>query len=316
MYNPELYYHGDYVQNCFNVPENNYAIYRATTALELVNILGWFGSYRLLIYQYRKGLSEKWYSHKLFWVLNFLVYSISLIYGVSVHLMSVYNVITDLLSASLNFLLLVLMFRTKERTLERPRPGILITEEGNLYEELENGQTRTTSFAHLYPQGMVNIGITDGLVLKNEPKINVRIKPRAKDHPSDDFKIVVSYQVHLSKEELESMRKLIPMTPSHNESQDNQPTKGQYARLLSEESIVEEDNRARSGPFMSQTYDQNLKRSWIFDLESVFDVKNVSMNLMKSTNEILALNDMVREQFMKNASLIQVMRETQNPDPL
>ena len=28
-----------------------------------------------------------------------------------------------------------------------------------------------------------------------EPFIDVRIKPRTKDHPSDDFKLVINYQV-------------------------------------------------------------------------------------------------------------------------
>ena len=32
-----------------------------------------------------------------------------------------------------------------------------------------------------------------------EPKINIRIKPRTKDHPSDDFKVVVWYQIEHSK---------------------------------------------------------------------------------------------------------------------
>jgi len=31
------------------------------------------------------------------------------------------------------------MLNTKERTIERPRPGILETSEGKLIEELENG---------------------------------------------------------------------------------------------------------------------------------------------------------------------------------
>ena len=41
---------------------------------------------------------------------------------------------------------------------------------------------------------------------EKDPKIDVRIKPRAKDHPSDDFKIVVTYEVHLSKQEQENLK--------------------------------------------------------------------------------------------------------------
>ena len=50
-------------------------------AKNLFYILGWFGSYKLLIYQYRKGLSETWYSHQAFWVLNFLAQLYLLIYS-------------------------------------------------------------------------------------------------------------------------------------------------------------------------------------------------------------------------------------------
>ena len=39
----------------------------------------------------------------------------------------------------LNIILVILMFNTKERTIERPRLGILETPEGKLIEELENG---------------------------------------------------------------------------------------------------------------------------------------------------------------------------------
>lgn len=42
----------------------------------LFQTFAWLGSVRLLIYEYRKGLSEVWYSHKLFWVSNFAVWGI------------------------------------------------------------------------------------------------------------------------------------------------------------------------------------------------------------------------------------------------
>ena len=48
---------------------------------------------------------------------------------------------------------------------------------------------------------------------QKEPKIEVRIKPRTKDHASDDFKLVVKYQVELTQKELERMSNLIPATP-------------------------------------------------------------------------------------------------------
>ena len=47
----------------------------------LLKTIGWFGVIQLLIYQYRKGLSEEWYSHKLFWFLNVLVDAAAIGYG-------------------------------------------------------------------------------------------------------------------------------------------------------------------------------------------------------------------------------------------
>jgi hypothetical protein len=39
------------------------------------------------------------------------------------------------------------MFKTKVRSIERPRPGIIL--DGQIVEELENGQSRTTSYGTL-----------------------------------------------------------------------------------------------------------------------------------------------------------------------
>jgi len=38
------------------------------------SIIAWIGSLNLMVYQYRKGLSESWYSLKMFWWLNFLAH--------------------------------------------------------------------------------------------------------------------------------------------------------------------------------------------------------------------------------------------------
>jgi preprotein translocase subunit SecB len=48
---------------------------------------------------------------------------------------------------------------------------------------------------------------------QKEPKIQVRIKPRAKDHTSDDFKLVVTYQVELSIDEQANLKNMVPSTP-------------------------------------------------------------------------------------------------------
>ena len=274
---------------------------RITSPLELISLVGWYGSYKLLIYQYRKGLSEKWYSHKAYWVFNFIVLFTCLIYGSVTSSYTAYLYVQNIFSSIFNIALIVLMLLTKERTIEKPRPGILITNDGNIYEELENGQNRTTSFANFYPNGMGTMSMTDALAQqrKNEPKINVRIKPRAKDHPSDDFKVVVNYQVHVSKDEIDTLRKLVPnsaqVTPVSETV--NNPN---YQPLISE-SIIEEDNEEIELPKPRAHKKSKLKSSWIFDRESNFDLKTITVNLIKSASEVLILHDIVRAQYEKNA---------------
>lgn len=49
--------------------------------------------------------------------------------------------------------------------------------------------------------------------LRKEPVIKAHIKHRTKDHPSDDFKLVVNYEVELSKAEQERIKNMVPSTP-------------------------------------------------------------------------------------------------------
>lgn len=79
---------------------------------------------------------------------------------------------------------------TKERSSEMPRgnsfPGNFIGMDLNL-EEFKKSTTGLSLLAAYQKQ-------------KKEPTISVRIKPRAKDHLSDDFKLVVKYEIEMSKE--------------------------------------------------------------------------------------------------------------------
>ena len=99
------------------------------------------------------------------------------------------------------------MIKTKDRTTERPRPGVTINADGSLFEQLDNGQTRRTSLAYRGP------GPAHQPQLGQEPHIEVRIKPRAKDRPSNELMLIVTYQVCLSKEEQENLTQLVPSTP-------------------------------------------------------------------------------------------------------
>lgn len=43
-----------------------------------------------------------------------------------------------------------------------------------------------------------------------EPKIKVTIKPRAKDHPTDEFKLNIKYEIDLSEQEKSLLDSLVP----------------------------------------------------------------------------------------------------------
>ena len=122
----------------------------------------------------------------------------------------------------LNISLLALMIRTKVRTAEQPRPGIRVTAEGQIFEDLNKGQRRTTSYGNLklidsntngkfqqYSRSS-NPALNPHML---EPFIDVKIMQRTKEHPSDDFKIYVNYQLQLTKDEQENLKKLVPATP-------------------------------------------------------------------------------------------------------
>ena len=150
------------------------------------------------------------------------------------------------------------MIKTKARTLERPRPGATVKPDGSLFEQLENGGTVTTRLLNSggpgakYPVGSSGRALMSAAYqskMGNEPHIEVRIKPRAKDRPSNELMMIVTYQVCLSKEEQENLTQLVPSTPklesrrasrkslkaaAHGQSDTGNATgKGGYAALVS-----------------------------------------------------------------------------------
>lgn len=44
--------------------------HRSLCFIYVINIIAWIASIKLMAYEYRKGLSEGFYSHQLFWMLN------------------------------------------------------------------------------------------------------------------------------------------------------------------------------------------------------------------------------------------------------
>jgi hypothetical protein len=83
------------------------------------------GEIKLLVYLYRKGLSEFWYAHKLLWILNLCVDVTQLFTLIDRKKDDkILNIILFTIFSFFNTILLILMFKTKIRTIEKPRPGI------------------------------------------------------------------------------------------------------------------------------------------------------------------------------------------------
>jgi hypothetical protein len=104
-----------------------------------LSIAAWILSERLLVYQYRKGLSEQWYSHKMFWILNAAANLGALAYSCANGLYAPLMIADRVIISSLNIALLLLLCNTKQRTLDALRPGIQISATGELITELDNG---------------------------------------------------------------------------------------------------------------------------------------------------------------------------------
>lgn len=63
---------------------------------------------------------------------------------------------------------------------------------------------------------------------------------------------------------------------------------GLFEKEQSESNVIEEEREtAKLLPQPRAHQNSKLKQSWIFDKESVFDVKNVTINLMKTADQIL-----------------------------
>ena len=65
-----------------NWPEFLQRNFKYFNLLKLVKAVGWYFSVKLLIYQYRKGLSEQWYCHKLFWIISFTCDILTFVYSI------------------------------------------------------------------------------------------------------------------------------------------------------------------------------------------------------------------------------------------
>jgi hypothetical protein len=91
---------------------------------------------------------------------------------------------------------------------------------------------------------------------QKEPKIEVRIKPRTKENPSEDFKLVVKYEIELSKSEQRQIDKMVPQSP-------NTFKKNGYYQLPEEESYSEiEEEKSGDSKDSSKSHTINLNKDF------------------------------------------------------
>jgi hypothetical protein len=86
---------------------------------------------------------------------------------------------------------------------------------------------------------------------QKEPKIEVRIKPRTKENPSEDFKLVVKYEI-----EQRQIDKMVPQSP-------NTFKKNGYYQLPEEESYSEiEEEKSGDSKDSSKSHTINLNKDF------------------------------------------------------
>ena len=84
--------------------------------------MAWLLSCFLMVYEYRRRLSEEWYANQLFWCLNFLIEVITFLVLISDYAEDPTMMAISIINMSGNLTLIVLMIKTERRTLENRRP--------------------------------------------------------------------------------------------------------------------------------------------------------------------------------------------------
>jgi hypothetical protein len=77
---------------------------------------------KLLVYLYRKGLSEFWYAHKFIWVLEMLIDFTVVVSSIGVDDFDYVILFEEVGGFFLNLFLVILMIRTRRREIEKPKP--------------------------------------------------------------------------------------------------------------------------------------------------------------------------------------------------
>ena len=89
----------------------------------LFQATAWFYGTWLMIFEYRRLLSEAWYSHQLYWVLNLTIECVSVLLLIESYVKSPLMLSIACINIFANLCLVVLMFKTERRTLQNRRPA-------------------------------------------------------------------------------------------------------------------------------------------------------------------------------------------------
>jgi len=128
----------------------------------------------------------------------------------------------------------------------------------------------------------------------------VRIKPRTKgEQVTDEFLVVVNYQVELTSDEKDSLRKKVPNTPTKNRLFSKNQANGYYKLTESESSIIEEpdlEDDPKNHPNDSDIESPSLRPLPLNlnKLASYTSEEAKTTNFVKNSANILYLQDLVK----------------------
>ena len=210
------------------------------------------------------------------WYTNFVCQTYVLVYGVATKNYTTTQTVFGCFEVLFGVILVTLLLKTKEKDNKRKsiNPNIGIDLDNDL-EKKETWKTQKSIVEHFEDHK------------EKEPKINVRVKQRTKDNSSNDFKLVVFYQIELDYLNATDLDKIIPSTPRNVVDQSDND-------LFAAKPLIEKDTKSLSPK-------SDKKRT-------------NTVNLNKNFDEILYLQYLVQKQFEKNKNLIRFIQFEQSND--
>lgn len=106
--------------------------------------VAWCFSCYLMVYEYRRRLSEEWYANQLFWCLNFLIEVITFLVLVKQYAKDPTMMGLSIVNMAGNLVLIILMVKTEKRTLMNRRPEVNDNLDGLLQSNEQANRRRTS----------------------------------------------------------------------------------------------------------------------------------------------------------------------------